>query len=145
MKIYKGLGGVLAALGLSLLWSQPVQAAPRLAISPLGLQITQVQEVGGTPRAVDITARTGVINRGDPANAVRATLSSSSARFIVLDGELFFGDVPRTSLLRPVISRDTFKLRILLPNSRKPTALLTLFREINESLSWQLTCGNSGN
>lgn len=144
MKMYKGLRGTLAALGLSLL-ATAAHAAPRLAISPLGLQITQLQEVGGNPRAVDITARTGVVNWGDPASAVRATLASSSPKFIVLDGELFFGDVRRTPLLRPVISRDTFKLRILLPSSRKPAAILNLFREINQSLSWSLTCANCGN
>ena len=145
MKMYKGLRGLLAALGLSLLATAAANAAPRLAISPLGLQITQLQEVGGNPRAVDITARTGVVNWGDPATAVRATLASNSPKFIVLDGELFFGDVRRTPLLRPVISRDTFKLRILLPTSRKPAAILNLFREINQSLSWSLTCANCGN
>lgn len=145
MKMYKGLRCLLAALGLSLLATTAAHAAPKLAISPLGLQITQLQEVGGNPRAVDITARTGVINWGDPATAVRATLASNSPKFIVLDGELSFGDVRRTPLLRPVISRDTFKLRILLPSSRKPAAILNLFREINQSLSWSLTCANCGN
>jgi hypothetical protein len=33
MKTYKVLGGILAALGLSLLWSQPAQAAPRTRAS----------------------------------------------------------------------------------------------------------------
>lgn len=144
MKMYKGLRGILAALGLSAL-ATTVHAAPRLAISPLGLQITQLQEVPGTPRAVDVTARTGVVNRGDPASAVRATLTSSSPKFIVLDGDLFFGNVPHTSLLRPVVSQDTFKLRIQLPSSRRPIVILQLIREINESLSWSVTCANCGN
>jgi hypothetical protein len=144
MKAYKGLRGILAALGLFLLAST-AHAAPRLAISPLGLQITQLEEVRGNPRAIDVTARNGVVNRGDPAFAVRATLMSTSSRLVVLDGELFFGDVPRTPLLRPVISQDTFKLRIVLPNSHRPSALLTALREISESLSWQVTCANCGN
>lgn len=33
MKTYKVLGGILAALGLSLLWTQPVQAASRTGAS----------------------------------------------------------------------------------------------------------------
>src|SRR5262245_48392152 len=111
MKTYKGLRGLRAALGLFLLAAASAQAAPNLAISPLGLQITQLQEVSGNPRAIDVTARTGVVNRGDLALAVRATLMSSSPRFIVLDGEIAFGNVPRTPLIRPVISQDTFKLR----------------------------------
>jgi hypothetical protein len=144
MKMYKGLRGILAALGLFLL-ATAAHAEPRLAITPLGLQITQLQEVPGNPRAIDVTARTGVINRGDPATAVRATLVSSSPKFVVLDGELFFGDVPRTALLRPVISQDTFKLRITLPKSRTPLALLALLQEINQSLDWNVTCANCGN
>ncbi|HKS55940.1 MAG TPA: PKD domain-containing protein, partial [Steroidobacteraceae bacterium] len=144
MKTYKGLRGILAALGLFLM-ATGAYAEPRLSITPLGLQITQLQEVPGTPRAIDVTARTAVINRGDPARAVRATLVSSSPKFIVLDGELFFGDVPRSSPLRPVVSQDTFKLRILLPASRRPISILTLLLEINDSLSWHITCDNCGN
>lgn len=47
MKTYKGLRDLLAALGLSLLWTQPAEAAPKLAVAALGLQITQLQEVAG--------------------------------------------------------------------------------------------------
>lgn len=144
MKTYKGLRGILAALVLFLA-ATGAYAEPRLSITPLGLQITQLQEVPGTPRAIDVTARTAVINRGDAARAVRATLVSSSPKFIVLDGELFFGDVPRSSPLRPVVSQDTFKLRILLPTSRRPISILTLLLEINDSLSWHITCDNCGN
>jgi hypothetical protein len=143
MKTYKGLRGILAALALFLV-ATGAYAEPRLSVTPLGLQITQLREVTGTPRAIDVTARTAVINRGDPARAVRATLVSSSPKFIVLDGELFFGDVPRSPPLRPVVSQDTFKLRILLPASRWPISILTLLLEINDSLSWHITCDNCG-
>lgn len=33
----------------------------------------------------------------------------------------------------------------MLPSRRKPAALLNLFREINQSLAWHLTCANCGN
>ena len=39
MKTYKGLRGILAALGMYLL-ATTAYAEPRLAITPLGLQIT---------------------------------------------------------------------------------------------------------
>ncbi|HEY7642596.1 MAG TPA: PKD domain-containing protein [Steroidobacteraceae bacterium] len=145
MKTSMATRGVLAALSLFLLATAVAQAAPQLSITPLGLQVTQLEEVAGPPRALDVTARTAIINRGSGALGVRATLISSSPRFIVLDGELFFGDVPHTSSLRLIVSQDTFKLRILLPNSRRPGDLLRLIREINESLSWQITCANCGN
>ena len=46
MKTYKGLRGILAALGLSALATTAGHAAPRLAISPLG-NTTHVDPTSG--------------------------------------------------------------------------------------------------
>ncbi len=134
----------IAAVFFCFLVCAAAQAAPQLAISPFGYQIIQVQAVPGNPRAFDVTARAGVFNPGDPATAVTARLMSSSPSFIVLDGDVTFGSVPRTPILRPVISLDTFKLRVILPASRNRSGLLDFIRSIHQSLAWQVNCGNCG-
>ena len=119
-------------------------AAQPLAISPLGYQITQVDAVAGTSRTYDVTSRVGIVNAGDPVSAVTARLTSSSSSFIVLDGDVAFGNVPHTSQLRPAISRDTFKLRITLPQKVNLVTLLNLVRNLHQSLGWQISCGSCG-
>jgi len=134
----------IAAAFFCLLLSAGAYAAPQLAISPLGYQIIQLQGVPGNPRVFDVTARAGVVNLGDPATAVTARLMSSSSSFIVLDGDVSFGNVPRTTLWRPVISLDTFKLRVILPANRNRNSIIEFIQAIHHSLSWQVSCGNCG-
>ena len=53
-------------------------AAPLLSISPLGYRLVQVTPVPNQPKpTIDIVARAGILNRGDPALNVSATLTSS--------------------------------------------------------------------
>ncbi|MGH8265111.1 MAG: PKD domain-containing protein [Steroidobacteraceae bacterium] len=134
----------IAALFFCILLSTAAQAAPQLAISPLGYQVTQITAVPGSPRTFDITSRAGVVNLGDRATAVQAMLMSSSPNFVALDGAVSFGDVLRTSPLRPVISQDTFKLRITLPPRRDLRDLIAFIRELQSSFSWRITCANCG-
>lgn len=143
MKKNRGLTRLVVGLTLALA-ATVAQAAPKLIISPLGYQVTQVQAVPGAARTFDITSRAGVVNLGDSASNVTARLTSSSPNFIVLDGDVSFGNVPRTSALKPVISRDTFKLRVVLPPKKSLLALLDFVRSVHESLSWQVSCGSCG-
>jgi hypothetical protein len=117
-------------------------AAPQLRISPNGYEITQVQAVSGSPGTYDVTARAGIVNRGDPAIAVTARLTSSSPDYLVLDGDLRFGDVPRTG--RPVRSLDTFQLRVLVGVSRNAPALGRAVLTMLEALTWEISCANCG-
>ena len=104
---------VIAALVLNGGPAAQTSPAPRLEISPFGYRITQIQPVPGNARAFDVTSTAGVC--GDPATGVTARLTSRSASFIVLDGDVLFGDVRRAMCLRPTLSQDTFKVRVLLP------------------------------
>lgn len=119
-------------------------AAPQLAISPLGYQITQIQPVPGNRRAYDVTSRAGVVNSGDPAVDVTARLTSSHPNVVVLDGDVRFGSVPRTSPHRPVISQDTFSLRIALPRIMSWSELVAFVRSVHGALVWQVSCANCG-
>src|SRR5262249_1576140 len=74
---------------------------------------------------------------------VTARLTSRSPSFIVLDGDVSFGDVPRTA--RPVLSRDTFKLRVILPTRGDLRALLLFVQSLDESLASAVSCANCGN
>ncbi|HEU4592049.1 MAG TPA: PKD domain-containing protein [Steroidobacteraceae bacterium] len=141
----RGSAGRLAAALLLQFVVVAAYASPALHISPLGYRVTQVQAVRGDPRAYDVTARAGIANLGDKAFEVTARLTSRFPRFIVLDGDVSFGDVPRTGLGRPVISGDTFKLRVMLPAGGDLRTLLQFVASINESLEWVLSCANCGN
>ncbi len=135
--------GFALALGAGL--AQSASAAPKLAISPLGYRIEQLVQVSGAPRTYDLTGRAGVANAGDTARNVTAQLSTAGvAGVAVLDGQLSFGDVARTALLRPVISRDTFKLRFVLPQSTSVLGLIQYFQTAIESLQWSVACANCG-
>lgn len=136
----------LPLCGLLLLCSTATSAysAPKLSISPLGYQITQLQGVPGSPRAFDVTSRVGVANSGDPAIEVTAQLASDVQAVIVLDGQVGFGNVPRTRPLRPVSSQDTFKLRIIVPSFMRFAEVLDFIREVQAGLSWTISCGNCG-
>jgi hypothetical protein len=125
----------LAALGFAAVGAQ-TPTTPRLEISPFGYRITQIQSVPGIPRAFDITSMAGVC--GDAATGVSSHLTSSSPNILVLDGLVHFGNVPRASCFRPISSRDTFTLRVILP----PPGTLTweLVRTFLHSLSWRVTC-----
>jgi hypothetical protein len=144
MKNGHAFRGALRALGLFLI-SGVALAAPRPEISPYGYQVVQVTGVPGNSRAFDVTSRAGAYNLGDPAIAVRATLTSSSSSLIVLDGEVAFGDVKRTPAHRPVLSQDTFRLRIVLPKAPKLKDILKIVQGLHRSLSWDVSCGNCGN
>ena len=126
--------GLLAALALASA-ATLAQAAPQLQISPLSYQLTQLQPVPGNPRALDVTSRVGVVNVGDRALDVKAHLVSTSSNFIVLDGDVSFGDVPRTPQWKPTMSRDTFQLRVILPPHRDLRQLLQLLTSLHESLA----------
>jgi hypothetical protein len=131
----------LSAGFLMVLIAGVVQGAPELQIAPLGYQVVQIQAVPGMSRTFDVTARASVRNLGDPALGVTARLASSSPYFIVLDGDLSFGDVPRTAPLRPVISRDTFTLRVILPARRQIHEFIVA---LHTSLTWTFSCANCG-
>jgi hypothetical protein len=119
-------------------------ATPQLTISPLGYRIEQITPVAGQTRTYEVTARAGVTNAGGEALAVVAQLTSSTQEVQVLDGQIAFGNVPRTSPFRPAISLDTFRLRIVLPRSRSVLALLQFVHETVEALVWRVDCGNCG-
>jgi len=133
------IGGVLALL----LWSVAIATAlePQLRISPFGYQITRITPVRDDPRGFDVTARAGVVNSGAPALGVTARLNSSSPGVSVLDGDVRFGNVPRSSR-RAVISQDTFTIRIRLPRSLDPALITELIRSIHGSLDWMVSCVN---
>jgi len=135
--------GLLAALALASA-ATLAQAAPQLQISPLSYQLTQLQPVPGNPRALDVTSRVGVVNVGDRALDVKAHLVSTSSNFIVLDGDVSFGDVPRTPQWKPTMSRDTFQLRVILPPHRDLRQLLQLLTSLHESLVWTVSCADCG-
>lgn len=133
---------VVAALVLSGSPTAQTSPAPQLEISPLGYRVTQIQPVPGNPRAFDVTSTAGVC--GDAATGVSARLTSRSASFIVLDGDVRFGDVRRTTCLRPTLSQDTFKVRVILPASRQPSQILDFVRDLLQGLSWSFTCTGCG-
>lgn len=120
------------------------QAAPSLRVSPLGYQVTQVQAVPGQSRTYDVTSRVGITNQGDPARDVTATLTSRSASFVVFDGVVQAGNVPRTPLLRPFRSPDTFTIRVTVPRIMNLLDLLRFMGSLHEGLSWHITCANCG-
>src|SRR5688572_2067113 len=131
----------LALLGLVFV-AAAAAAAPQLSISPVGYRIENLEPVAGVPRTYDLTARAGVANTGDTATAVTARLDSTSSSITVLDGDLSFGTVGRAPLLRPVISQDTFRLRIVLPKSQSLLTLIKFAQTSLEALSWTISCGN---
>lgn len=135
-----------AALALLLFCAsaQAVHAAPALRVAPLGYQVTQVKAVPGQARTYDVSARVGIANLGDPARDVSATLTSRAPTFVVLDGVVYFGDVPRTSPLRPLRSSDTFTLRVTVPRIMNLFDLLRFVRSIHDASSWQISCANCG-
>lgn len=136
----------ISVLGLWLLSAAAfaAQAAPSLRVSPLGYQVTQVQAVPGQSRTYDVTSRVGITNQGDPARDVTATLTSRSANFVVLDGVVQAGNVPRTSLLLPFRSPDTFTIRVTVPRIMNLFDLLRFVGSLHEGLSWHITCTNCG-
>jgi hypothetical protein len=120
------------------------QAAPSLRVSPLGYLVTQVQAVPGQHRTYDVTSRVGITNTGDPARNVTATLTSRSASFLVIDGVVQAGEVPRTSPWLPYRSPDTFTIRVTVPRIMNLGQLLAFMRNLHESLVWQVSCANCG-
>ncbi len=119
-------------------------AAPQLSIAPWGYQITQIQTVAGQQRTYDVTARAALVNAGDPATSVTARLTSAVPMVVVLDGEVHFGDVPRTRPLRPAISEDTFALRFTVPRLMSLRELLALVQSVQRGLAWEVSCSNCG-
>lgn len=122
----------------------PAWAAPQLSISPFGYRIVQVAPVSGAARTYDVTARAGVINSGDAATNVTARVTSSTSVVTVLDGDVGFGNVAKTSPLMPVISTDTFKLRFVLPASYSSATLLAYAQTVLNGIKWSISCGNCG-
>ncbi len=143
MRTSRGIRFIFRMLGIILL-AGTAHAAPQLSVSRFAYLVTQVQPVNGNPRAFDVTARVGVLNSGDPAVDVSARLASSHPEVQVLDGDVIFGDVPRTRAGRPAISRDTFALRITVPRLTSLSQLLTFVKSLHESLVWQTSCSNCG-
>ena len=119
-----------------------LSAAPQLSIVPLGYEIVRIVPVRGDTRAVDVTSRVWLSNSGDPAIGVSGHVTSASPSVIVLDGDVWFGNVPHTRFLQPILSRDTFALRIVLPPRSNPLMWLALVRSIEKSLVWQISCSN---
>jgi Tol biopolymer transport system component len=119
-----------------------VRQAAQLRIPPLGYEIVRILPVPGDSRAIDVKSRVWVTNTGAGAIDARAHIASTSPTFIVLDGEVQFGDVPRTPFLQPALSIDTFSLRIRLPARVSPLTWLELARAIQKDLVWQISCAN---
>ena len=119
-------------------------AAPQLRIAPNGYEIVRIEPVPRMRGAFDVTARASVVNRGNPASGVRASLTCSSPHVIVLDGHLRFGDVPRTPGGRPVLSRDTFRLRIAASPRSNAAALERVARSVFRELVWEISCADCG-
>jgi hypothetical protein len=136
---------VLGALIVLLLYpAADALAAPALAMAPLGYRIESVTPVSGAQRTYDVTARAGVYNTGDPATSVTAQLLSSSAQITIADGNLSFGNVSRVTRLNPVISTDTFKLRVTVPRPHTFLEAVHFARTTIDALSWRISCGNCG-
>jgi len=119
-----------------------VHAAPNLQIAPLGYRVEQITPIIGQPRTFDLTARAAIVNSGDPASSVTARLSSSVVAVQVLDGVVSFGTVPRTPLLRPQQSVDTFRLRFTVPELRDLQDVAAFARSLVQGLTWQISCAN---
>src|SRR5262245_45752740 len=115
-------------------------AAPNLQIAPLGYRVEQITPIAGQPRTFDLTARAAIANAGDPAFAVTARLSSSVAAVQVLDGNVSFGNVPRTHPLRPQQSVDTFRLRFNVPELKDLLDIAVFARSLVQGLTWQVSC-----
>src|SRR5262245_46482904 len=81
-------------------------AAPVLSIDNAGWQLVSSVRVGRTE--YDYTYRPNVTNRGSDALNVRATLSSTSSRTVVIDGAVTFGAVNAGAT---VAGGDTFTVR----------------------------------
>lgn len=144
----KGTFGPAVIVSLSWLtlgWGHALaaQAAPSLQVSPFGYQVTQVQAVPGPSRTYDVTSRVGITNTGDPARDVVATLTSGSAAFVVMDGDVQVGNVPHTTLL-PYRSADTFTIRVTVPRIMNLRDLLRFVGDLHRGLSWRITCANCG-
>jgi PKD repeat protein len=115
-------------------------AAPSLSISPYGYRIVQATPVAGTSNQFELVARAGIANSGEAAQGVSARLTSSTPTVTVLDGSVTFGTVGAVTLQRPIISADTFKLRVTTP--RKPTLqnILQFAQTALNSLAWTIEC-----
>ncbi len=140
--MYRGLVMLAAFLSIGIAW-----AAPLLSIAPLGYRLVQVTQVPNASKpTIEIVARAGVLNRGDPALNVSATLTSSSASITVLDGLVRFGAVP-TKPKWPVISQDTFSIRLELPtsvNRKKWSAIVAFAESTCSALRWTINCDTCG-
>ena len=137
-----GLVMLAILLSVGIAW-----AAPLLSISPLGYQLVQIKQVANQPKPIiEIVARAGVLNRGDLARNVSATLTSSAAGVAVLDGLVSFGNVPLAKVW-PVTSQDTFTLRVILPAQVKPKNLAQIYSFASTALAglrWSINCDNCG-
>ncbi|HTE41176.1 MAG TPA: PKD domain-containing protein, partial [Steroidobacteraceae bacterium] len=129
---------------LMLLLSSVVVAAPKLAISPVGYRIVQATPVAGTNNQFELTARAGVANSGSAAISVSAIITSKTPTVIVLDGNVQFGNVGPTSMQRPIISVDTFKLRVVAPQRPTLQNILQFAQTAINSLSWSVQCNGCG-
>ena len=140
--LHDGLVMIAGLLTVGVAW-----AAPLLNIAPLGYRLVQVTQVPNQSRpTIDIVARAGILNQGDPALNVVATLTSSAAGVTVLDGLVSFGNV-QVAKVWPVTSRDTFTLRVILPTQVKPRTLAQLYTFASTALSglrWSINCDNCG-
>lgn len=132
------------ALGFIVLsgFAAAVPAAPQLSISPLGYRIESALLVQNAPRTYEVVARAAITNTADRAVNVMAQLSSSTSGVVVTDGAVSFGDVPRTSPLRPQRSIDTFSVRFVLPDSRNPGSVIEFLQKSLQGLSWTISCDN---
>jgi hypothetical protein len=130
--------GLLSLAGMSI-----AHAAPELSIVTQDYRVVLIEPVRGNPNAVDVWSRAAVANGGDLARGVTAVLTSKSPSYQILDGNLHFGTVrPTGRLYRSVFSRDTFKLRIILPGGHKSPHLIDTIHTVYQSLQWQLGCRN---
>ena len=140
--MHGGLSALAVLLTVGIAW-----AAPLLRIAPLGYHLVQVTQVPNQPTpTIEIVARAGMLNEGDPALNVSATLTSSTSGVAVLDGLVSFGNVPLSNV-RPVTSQDTFTLRVTLPAQVKPKNLAQLYsfaKSVLSGLRWTINCDNCG-
>ena len=100
MKRHAGCVLLVAATALAGLCGA-AESAPRLRISRIGFRFLQIERVPGHARSYDVAARASVVNLGDAATDVTASLTSGAPGFLVLDGTVSFGNVPRTSPFGP--------------------------------------------
>lgn len=120
-------------------------AVPAPAIAPDAYEIAQLDRLAGQARPTyHLTARPSVYNTGTLARGVTATLTGGAGEFIVLDGDVRFGQVPRTPITLACPSVDTFRIRFVLPPGVHPHQVWTYAHTLMRGLTWQIACSNCG-